>query len=71
MVDDHDLAIEELQAYGLQAIRIDDRAARGHVGLGWSRLVTGRHDGALDSLERAVTVNPSFAQGGDPGGLEM
>jgi TolB-like protein/Tfp pilus assembly protein PilF len=62
-VDDFDLAVREMQEYGLKAIRIDDRAARGHVGLGWSRIVTGQHDAALESLERAVEVNPSFGQG--------
>jgi adenylate cyclase len=62
-VDDFDLAVSEMQEYGLRAIRTDDRAARGHVGLGWSRMVTGQHDSALESLERAVEVNPSFAQG--------
>ena len=39
------------------------RSARGHVGLGWSRIVTGQHDSALESLARAVEVNPSFGQG--------
>jgi TolB-like protein/class 3 adenylate cyclase/Tfp pilus assembly protein PilF len=62
-VDDFDSAVREMQENGLKAIRIDERAARGHVGLGWSRLVTGQHDFALDSLERAVEVNPSFGQG--------
>jgi TolB-like protein len=62
-VDDFDLAVREMQEYGLKAIRIDERSARGHVGLGWSRLVTGQHDSALESLARAVEVNPSFGQG--------
>jgi len=62
-IDDFDLAVREMQEYGLMAVRIDERAARGHVGLGWSRLVTVQHDSALESLERAVEVNPSFGQG--------
>ncbi|MDH3760035.1 MAG: tetratricopeptide repeat protein [Gammaproteobacteria bacterium] len=62
-VDDFDLAVREMQEYGLKAISIDDQAARGHVALGWSRIVTGQHDSALESLQRAVEVNPSFGQG--------
>jgi adenylate cyclase len=62
-VDDLDSAIREMQDQGLAAIRLDDKAARGHVGLGWSRLSMGQHDAALESLKRAVMVNPSFGQG--------
>ena len=61
--DDFDATVRQMQEHGQIAIGLDDRAARGHTGLGWARMLLRQHDVALDSLNHAIEINPSFGQG--------
>jgi len=50
---------EKFRAAALQAIEADDQVSIGHSGLGWVRLWTGDFDGACESFEKALRLNPS------------
>ena len=50
---------EKFRAAELKAIEADDRVAIGHSGLGHARWYTGDFDGACESFEEALRLNPS------------
>ena len=52
-------SIEKCRAASLKAIEADDHVSIGHAGLGWVRLWTGELDGACESFEEALRLNPS------------
>lgn len=52
-------SIEKSRIASLKAVEADDQASIGYSGLGWSRLWTGDFDGACESFERALRINPS------------
>ena len=52
-------SIEKWRAAALKAIEADDQVAIGHSGLGWARMWTGDFDGACESFEKALRLNPS------------
>ncbi len=50
---------EQLQIAALNAIEADDEVAIGHSALGWLRWYTWVFDGACESFEKALRLNPS------------
>jgi len=50
---------EQLQTAALNAIEADDQVAIGHSGLGWLRWYTWVFEGACESFEEALRLNPS------------
>ena len=52
-------AMEKWRAAALQAIEADDQVAIGHSALGWARMWSGDFDGACESFEEALRLNPS------------
>jgi TolB-like protein/DNA-binding winged helix-turn-helix (wHTH) protein/tetratricopeptide (TPR) repeat protein len=52
-------ATEKWRAAALQAIEADDQVAIGHAALGWARMWSRDLDGACESLEKALRLNPS------------
>ncbi|MEJ2515913.1 MAG: winged helix-turn-helix domain-containing protein [Gammaproteobacteria bacterium] len=50
---------ERLRAAELKAIDADPQVALGHSGLGFARLYSGDFDGACESFEEALRINPS------------
>jgi TolB-like protein/DNA-binding winged helix-turn-helix (wHTH) protein len=50
---------ENFLAASLRAIEADDRVAIGHSGVGHARWYTGDFDGACESFEEALRLNPS------------
>ncbi len=50
---------EQLRTAVLNAIEADDQVAIGHSGLGWLRWYTWVFDGACESFEEALRLNPS------------
>jgi len=52
-------SIEKARAAALQAIKSDNQFYIGHSTLGWVRLWTGDLDGACESFEEALRLNPS------------
>jgi len=60
-------SIEKTRAAALQAIKSDNQFYIGHSTLGWVRLWTGDFDGACESFEEALRLNPSapYALHGD------
>ncbi len=50
---------ERFRAAELKAIEADPLAALGHSGFGFARLYTGDFDGACESFEEALRLNPS------------
>ena len=52
-------SIELARAAALSAIEADEQFYSGHSALGWARLWTGDFDGACDSFEEALRLNPS------------
>ena len=50
---------EQLQTAALNAIEADDQVAIGHSALGWLRWYTWVFDGACESFEEALRLNPS------------
>lgn len=60
-------SIEKAGAAALSAIAADDQFYIGHSALGWSRLWTGDFDGACESFQTALRLNPSapYALHGD------
>ena len=50
---------EQLRIAGLNAIDADDQAAIGHSAVGWLRWYTWDYDGACESFEEALRLNPS------------
>ena len=61
--DDPEQTVSDLQAAAQGAISIDERASRGHLGLGWARIFKRQFDLGIQEIERAIEVNPSFAIG--------
>ena len=60
-------SIERSRAAALKAIEADDQVAIGHSALGWGRMWSGDLDGACESFEEALRLNPSapYAMHGD------
>jgi TolB-like protein/Flp pilus assembly protein TadD len=60
-------SIERGRIAALRAIEADDQVAIGHAGLGWTKLWTGDLDGACESIQKALQLNPSdpYALHGD------
>ena len=60
-------SIEKARAASLKAIEADEQLSIGHSALGWVQLWTGELDGACESFEEALRLNPSapFALHGD------
>jgi TolB-like protein/tetratricopeptide (TPR) repeat protein len=60
-------SIEKSRAAALRAIEADDQVAIGHSTLGWARMWSGDLDGACESFEEALRLNPSapYAMHGD------
>ncbi|MGB5336559.1 MAG: winged helix-turn-helix domain-containing protein [Woeseiaceae bacterium] len=60
-------SIEQWQFAALQAIEADDQVAIGHSALGWAGMYTGDFDGACESFEEALRLDPSapYAMHGD------
>lgn len=60
-------SIENARAAALQAINADNQFYIGHSTLGWVRLWTGDFEGACESFEEALRLNPSapYALHGD------
>jgi len=52
-------ALEKWQAAALQAIAADDQVAIGHAALGWAQMWSRDFDGACESFEEALRLNPS------------
>ena len=52
-------AMEKWRAAAKQAIEANDQVAIGHSALGWARMWSGNLDGACESLEEALHLNPS------------
>ena len=52
-------AMEKWRAAALQAIEANDQVAIGHAALGWARMWSGNFDGACESFEEALRLNPS------------
>jgi TolB-like protein len=46
-----------------QSVGLDGRDAMGHWSLGRAQFLSQQHDLALDSIDRALQVNPNYAQG--------
>ena len=61
--DDIDRDISRALAYAEQSVGLDVRDAMGHWSLGRAQFLLRQHDLALDSLDRALQVNPNYAQG--------
>ena len=51
-------SIEITRAAALKAIEANDQVAIGHSALGWARMWTGDFDGACESFEEALQLNP-------------
>jgi DNA-binding winged helix-turn-helix (wHTH) protein/TolB-like protein len=60
-------SIEKVRVASLRAIETDDRLSIGHSGIGWVQLWTGELDGACESFQEALRLNPSapFAMHGE------
>lgn len=60
-------SIEKARGAALQAVKSDSQFYIGHSALGWVRLWSGDLDGACESLEEALRLNPSapYALHGD------
>jgi TolB-like protein len=60
-------AIEKARAAALRAVESDDQFYIGHSTLGWVKLWTGDLDGACESFDKALQLNPSapYALHGD------
>jgi adenylate cyclase len=57
-------ALEEAERWARQAIELNDQEAVGHMALGGVLLWRRRdHDGALAELNRAIELDPNYAQG--------
>ncbi|MEM8572885.1 MAG: hypothetical protein AAGG56_18600 [Pseudomonadota bacterium] len=54
--------IEEAVKLALLSIRLDDEEALGYLALGRGYALQGRYDVAYAALNRAISLNPSFAQ---------
>jgi TolB-like protein/DNA-binding winged helix-turn-helix (wHTH) protein len=52
-------SMEIAHAAALKAIEADEQFYGGHAALGWARLWTGDFDGACESFDRALQLNPS------------
>jgi TolB-like protein/DNA-binding winged helix-turn-helix (wHTH) protein/Tfp pilus assembly protein PilF len=52
-------AMEKWRAAATQAIEANDQVAIGHASLGWARMWSGDLDGACESFEEALPINPS------------
>ena len=52
-------SIEKARAAALQALESDDQSYIGHSTIGWVRLWTGDLDGACESFDEALRLNPS------------
>ena len=52
-------SIEIARAAALKAIEADEQFYSGHSALGWARMWTGDIDGACESFEEALRLNPS------------
>ena len=52
-------ALEKWRAAALQAIEADDQVAIGHAALGWAQMWSRDFDGACESFEEALRLNPS------------
>ena len=52
-------AMEIARAAALRAIEADEQFYSGHTALGWARLWTWNFDGACESFEKALRLNPS------------
>jgi TolB-like protein/DNA-binding winged helix-turn-helix (wHTH) protein len=53
------VSIEMARAAALNAIEADEQFHGGHSALGWARLWTGDIDGACESFEKVLRLNPS------------
>ncbi len=49
--------------FGERAVSYDSRDAMGHWALGRARFLNREHDAAMGALDRALVVNPNYAQG--------
>ena len=60
-------SIEKTRVASLQAIETDSRLSIGHSGIGWVQFWTGEFDGACESFQEALRLNPSapFAMHGE------
>jgi len=52
-------AMEKAHAAALKAVEADEQFFGGHSALGWARLWTGDFDGACESFEEVLQLNPS------------
>ncbi|MGH8167783.1 MAG: tetratricopeptide repeat protein, partial [Woeseiaceae bacterium] len=62
-VPDVEREIAEALESGRKSVDFDGRDAMGHWALGRALFLSRQHDGALDAIDRALAVNPNFAQG--------
>ena len=62
-VRDVDREIGEALEAGRQSVDFDGRDAMGHWALGRALFLSRRHDNALTAIERALDINPNYAQG--------
>ena len=61
--DNSDAEIDRALAFAETSVGLDGRDAMGHWSLGRAQFLAQQHDLALVSLERAIQVNPNYAQG--------
>jgi adenylate cyclase len=60
--DDAEGCLEKGMALAQQALVIDDRDAMAHFAIGRIHMMRGRHDESIAALNKAISLNPSFAQ---------
>ena len=61
--DDIDRDFHAAQAAAERAVALDDRDPAGHCALAFVSLLTRQHQRALTAAQRAIELNPNFAQG--------
>jgi len=60
--DDPDQSLEKGMALAEKALSLDERDPIAFFAIGRIHMMKGRHDDSIDALERAIDLNPSFAQ---------
>ena len=56
-------SLEQAEEVATRAVALDDRDPWAHWALGFVNLYMRRHDGAISEAERAIVLNPNFAEG--------
>jgi tetratricopeptide (TPR) repeat protein len=62
-VPDFDREIAAALEAGRRSVDFDGRDAMGHWALGRALFLSRRHDSALTAIDRALAINPNYAQG--------